>query len=63
MIVPSIPIGEKLRDRIGGLANVKTARIEFIENRIELYDAMLTKVNQRLQIMSTVTPSSQVSTD
>ena len=53
MIVPSIPIGEKLRDQIGGLANVKTARIEFIDDRIELYDVMLEKVNHQLVLAGT----------
>ncbi len=54
MIVPSLPIGEKIQDRVRTLKDVETARIEFIAGRYEMYEVMLSKVNRQLAVTGTI---------
>jgi DNA-binding Lrp family transcriptional regulator len=52
MIIPSVPVARKILDRVERLRSVKTARIDFVEERIELYEVVSEKVQRQIALMT-----------
>lgn len=51
LIVPSVTKAYRIAEQMRGLRNVKTARIEFFKDRIELYDLMMERVERQIALM------------
>jgi DNA-binding Lrp family transcriptional regulator len=51
MIVSSVHGAQKIAEQVKGLENVRTSRIDFINDRIELYDIMLERVERQLALI------------
>lgn len=52
LIFANIPMAEETLSKVRGMAGVSSARIDFVEERIELYGAAVEKVRQRIATMS-----------
>jgi len=51
MIVPSVTKAHRIAEQVRGLRNVRTTRIEFFKDRIELYDLMKDRVERQIALM------------
>ncbi len=48
LMLPSVPMGKTILDRVNRVVGIKTARIDFVEERLESYDALKEPVTREL---------------
>jgi len=48
LIVPSVPAGKRILDQVTSLDGVKSARLDFMEERLETYDTLALQVKRKL---------------
>jgi len=51
MIVPTVTKAHRIAEQVRSLRSVRTTRIEFLKDRIELYDLMMEKVERQIALM------------
>jgi hypothetical protein len=57
LILPSVPFARALLSRVQRLDGVKKARIDFVEERFEMYDLLGAQVKRKVSEMRTFSPS------